>query len=527
MTSTSRKARRRIAALVVVAGVLFTACSNDGGSEGSPGGTSGSAAKADPAGIFKVGFALTQEGGTQVFGDPTVAENNATANDALYYLVYGRFMKQNEDGTLTPELAERGTIVDKDTIELVLRDGLKFSDGTPFDAAAVKAGLERSLAAKRTAAFLEPFFALKSVTVVNPTTVRLSVPGTAAGWYDTYIAQWQVSITKPGDTGEIPVGAGPMMIERYERGQELVLKKNPNYWNAKNVKVAGYEFIHIANDQTQAGTNALRNRQVDVTTLDPSQLGSVTGRLDVYKRISDRMISLMICKREGPMANVKARIALNKAINRDAINKAVFEGTSAAATEIWPKGHRFNDPELNDFLSYDPAAAKKLLKEAGYPDGFELDLYPVEFSGLPETAEVLKQQLAEVGITINIKSGGNYVNDYLIPKRLGLGLIPGGSVGLQKLSFWSGTTLGNPCEYSDPKLNAVVEQLSQVSQSEPKAEELWFEAEEIAVREALSGFLLFGSQLAAYDSERIGDMKPLVRGQYMVPDPVESYVKAG
>jgi ABC-type transport system substrate-binding protein len=527
MTSTSRKARRRIGALLVVAGVLFTACSSDGGSEGSPGDTSGSSAKADPAGVFKVGFALTQEGGTQVFGDPAVAENNATANDALYYLVYGRFMKENEDGTLTPELAESGTIVDKDTIELVLRDGLKFSDGTPFDAAAVKAGLERSLAANRTAAFLEPFFALKGVTVVNPTTVRLSVPGGAAGWYDTYIAQWQVSITKPGDTSEIPLGAGPMTVERYERGQELILKKNPNYWNAENVKVAGYEFIHVANDQTQAGTNALRNDQVDVTTVVASQLSTVTGKLATYKRVSDRMISLMICKREGPMANVKARIALNKAINREAINKVVFKGTSPPATDIWPEGHRFNDPELNDFLAYDPAAAKKLLKEAGYEDGFELDLYPVEFSGLPETAEVMKQQLAEVGITINIKSGGNYVNDYLTPKRLGLGLIPGGSVGLQKLSFWSGTTLGNPCEYSDPKLDALVEQLSQVSQSDPKAEELWLEAEQIAVREALSVFVVFGSQLAAYNTERIGDMKPLLRGQYMVPDPVESFVIAG
>jgi peptide/nickel transport system substrate-binding protein len=527
MTSTGRKARRRIGALVVVIGVLATACSSSGGSKGSSSSSSAPSAKADPAGIIKVGFALSQEGGTQVFGDPAVAENNATANDALYYLVYGRFMKQNEDGTLTPELAKSGTIIDKNTIELVLRDGLKFSDGTPFDAAAVKAGLERSLAANRTAAFLQPFFSLKAVTVVNPTTVRLSVPdGTAAGWYDTYIAQWQMSITKPGDTSEIPLGAGPMTIVRYDRGQKLVLKKNPSYWNAKNVKVGGYEFIHIANGQAQAGTNALRAGQIDVATIEPSQLPSVTGKLTTYQRVSDRSISMMICKRDGPMANVKARIALNKAIDREAINKVVFKGTSPAATEIWPKGNRFNDPKLNDFLSYDPVAAKKLLQEAGYPNGFELDLFPVEFSGLPETAEVIKQQLAQVGITINIKNGGNYVNDYLIPKHSGLGLVPGGTVGLAKLSFWSGTAIGNQCAYKDPKLDAVVAQLSQVSQSDPKAQELWFEVEKIVVGEALQGFLVFGSQLAAYDTQRIGNIKPLVRGQYMVPDPVLSYVKA-
>jgi peptide/nickel transport system substrate-binding protein len=481
----------------------------------------------DPNGIIKVGYSLVQQGGTQVFGDPAKAENNATAQDALYYLVYGRFMKQKEDGSFEPDLAKSGTIVDKNTIELVLRDGLKFSDGTPFDAAAVKAGLERSLAANRTAGFLQPFFSLKSVTVVNPTTVRLSVPdGTAAGWYDTYIAQWQVSITKPGDNSEIPLGAGPMMVASYERGAKLVMKKNPNYWNAKNVKAAGYDFVHIAEGSIEAGTNALKTGQIDVTRSDPSQLPALTGKFAVDKRISNQTISLMICKREGPMANAKARVALNKAIDRQAINDVVFKGTAAPATQMWPKGHRFNDPTLEKELAYDPAGAKKLLQEAGYPNGFSLDLYPVEFSGLPETAEVIKQQAAAVGITINIKNGTNYVNDYLLPKKLGLGLIPGGSVGLQKLNFWVGTTLGNPCNYDDPALTAIYNQIAQVSQTDPKAVELWHQAAGIVVKQGLGGFVLFRALLGAYNSERLGNLTPLVNGQFVVPDPVATYVKA-
>ena len=520
-------AAKRVGALVVLVALAITACSSSSKTSRSTGGTP-SSGKADPNGIVKIGYDLVQEGGVSVFGDPAAADNNGGAQDALYYLVYGRFMKQNDDGTLTPDLAKTAMVVDNRTIEIVLRDGLKFSDGTPLDAAAAKASLERNLATKNPVPFQDPFFAVKSVDVVNPTTLKLSIPdGTAPGWFDTYIAAWQVSLAKPGDTSDVPLGAGPMSVVRYDRGQQLTLKKNPNYWNAANVKFAGMEFVNTSAAQPASGMSALRSGQIDMVTTNPSQLDAVSGNLASYKRVSaTQNVWITMCKRDGPLANAKARLALNKAIDRGAINKVIFKGTSEPSTELWPKGHKFNDPKLNDLLAYDPAGAKKLLKEAGLERGFSVDIYPVEFAGIDETMEVMKQELAAVGITLNIKSGGNFVNDFLVPNKPGMGIYPGDSKGVQKLDDWVGTSLGNACDYNDPALTALREQIAKVSESDPKAIELWHQAEKMVLEQALGGFVLFRSTLAAYNTERLGNLKALFLGQFLVPDPVQSYVKA-
>jgi peptide/nickel transport system substrate-binding protein len=526
VTITGRRSRR-IGALVVVIALAITACSSSKKESSST--TEPSASKIDTNGVLRLGYALIQEGGLAAFGDPAKAGNNATANDALYYLIYGRFMKLNEDGTLTPDLAKSATIVDNNTIEIVLRDGLKFSDGTAFDAAAVKAGLDRSLAANNVASFQPAFFELETVEVVNATTVKLNFPGgTAAGWYDQFIGSWQVSIVKPGETNfELPAGAGPMMAVSYDAAQQFKLKRNPNYWNVKNVHFAGMDLTHVDFASPGSGLAALRSGQIDSVTTEASQIDTVTGDLKVYKRVSpDQNVWVHICKREGPLANAKVRTALNKLFDRDAINKTVFKDTAAPSTQLWPKGHKFNVPELDDEFAYDPAGAKKLLQEAGYADGFSVELYPIDFAGIGDVAEIFKQEAAKVGVTINIKTGGNYVNDFLVPKKAALGMYPGNSGGLLKLNGYTGASVGNVCAYDNPELTSIQQQLSKVSASDPKAVELWKDAAEIVVGEALSGFVLFRSQLAAYDSTRIGDMKALVLGQFLTPDPVVSYIKA-
>jgi ABC-type transport system substrate-binding protein len=479
--------------------------------------------------VIKVGYDLIQEPGTTILGDPVKASNNGNSTDGLYYLVFGRFMRQNADGTLTPQLAKSATIVDKNTIDIVLRDGETFSDGTPFDAAAVKAGLERNAASNNVAAFQQQFFSLKSVDVVSSTEVTLHIPdGSAGSWYDAYIGAWQTSITKPGQTDfSTPIGAGPMKIVSYARGQKLVLAKNDKYYDPKAVKVAGMEITHVAVGSPQSGLAAVKSGQLDMSFTDPAQLPALSGNIKSYARISsDQNIWLHMCKRSGPLANEKVRIAINKALDRDAINKAVFRGTAAPSTELYPAGHKFNDPSLNKLLAYDPAAAKKLLQEAGFGGGFSIDLYPLTFTGINEVAEVMKQELAAVGITLNIVNSSNYVNDYLLPQRDGMGIYGGNSVGVQKLNGWTGTGLGNICRWNDPQITELQKEIAGLSQSDPQAQALWYKAEKIVIGQALSGFLLFRSSLAVYNSSRLGDMSSVLLGQYVLPDPTVTYVKS-
>jgi peptide/nickel transport system substrate-binding protein len=534
---------RRWLALLMVFALAFTACGDDdddSGGESSDTTIAGDStatttapepeSESDPEGVISVGYDLVQAGITGVWVDPAAAKNNATANDSLFALVYGRFVTLGPDGELQPDLAESATVVDNNTVEIQLREGVTFSDGSPFDASAVKAGLDRSIASQNEEAYQPEFFSLETVEVTGPTTVKLSFPdGTAPSWFDTFIAAWQTSIVKAGETDFVkPTGAGPMVVESFEEGQSLVLRKNENYWNVDEVKVAGMEFVHIDNAQPQAGLGALRAGQLDVTFTDPSQLTALSGNIESYARISpDQVIWMHMCKRDGPLADARVRTAINKGIDREAINEAIFQGTAEPSTQMFPTGHKFNDPEVDDVLAYDPEGAKELLAEAGFADGITLDVYPIAFGGISETAEVMKQQLEAIGVTLNIKSTGmNYVEDFLKPQAAGIGIYPGNAVGAQKLNAWTGDGLGNVCSFNDPEITQLAADLASVSESTDEAIELWQQAEKKVVNEALGGFVLFRSALAAYDSERLGGLESLQLGQYVVPNPVKTFVKA-
>jgi peptide/nickel transport system substrate-binding protein len=535
VVGSTRRGIARACALLIVIGLLLAACSDDSGDSSAPGGSTQDTAAArdvDPNGVIKVGIDLQSQAGQQLGFDPTQLKPTANAYDGIWHLVYGRLMIQNADGSLTPDLAESATIVDTSTIEVVLRDDLTFSDGTPLDAAALKISLETAIANRATnePAYQAPFFALQSVTVVDPTTARLTIGGgTAASWYDAHIATWQTSIIKPSQTDwTIPIGGGPMVVDSFQPGQSLVMSRSETYWNADEVKLAGYEFVQISNEQPQSGIAALRTGQVDVTITDPTQLADVTGQLDTYARVDpNQTISMHICKKDGPLADAKFRAAVNKGIDRAAINEAVYGGLAEPATQLWPTGHKFNDPDIDDDLAYDVDGAKQLLQEAGYAQGATIDLHFIPFFGMDTIATVIKDQMQQIGVEVNIVTGSSYVTDFLEPNAPGLGLYNGGTPGVAKLNAWVGDGLGNVCDYSNLELTALYDQLRGVSQSEPEAVQLWHDASEIVVGEALGGFVFFRPALAAYDIERVGDMQSLVLGTYIVPDPMVTYVKAG
>jgi peptide/nickel transport system substrate-binding protein len=534
VTDIHRPGIARIAAVLAVIALLLAACSSDDTDDATATSTGATAVPTDvdPNGVIRVGIDLQSQAGQQLGFDPTQLKPTANAYDGIWYLVYGRLMTQNGDGSLTPDLADSATIVDASTIEVVLRDDLTFSDGTALDAAALKASLETALANRSTneAAYQAPFFALDSVTVTDPTTARLTVGGgTAASWYDAYIAGWQTSIIKPDQTDwTIPIGGGPMVVDSFESGRSLVMSRNDRYWNADAVKLAGYDFVQISNEQPQSGIAALRAGQVDLTITDPTQLADVTGQLDSYARVDpNQTISMHICKKDGPLADARFRAAVNKGIDRDVINDAVYGGLAEPATQLWPAGHKFNDPDLDDDLAYDVEGAKQLLQEAGYGQGATIDLHFIPFFGMETVATVFKDQMRQIGVEVNIVAGASYVTDFLEPNAPGLGLYNGGTPGVAKLNAWVGDGLGNVCDYSNPQLSALYEQLRGVSQSEPEAVELWHQADEIVVGEALGGFVFFRPALAAYDTDRVGDVQSLVLGTYIVPDPLVTYIKAG
>jgi peptide/nickel transport system substrate-binding protein len=526
---------RRLVALLMVGGLLLAACSSGSDGDSSPNITGSSsdtseATDVDPNGILNIGYDISQSGVDWDFNALRFVTGSANSNDSLWSLPYARLMKPTLEGKNEPDLATSVDIVDKNTINITLREGLKFSDGSPLDANAVKASYEAVLAAEpnNTNGYLPPFYKLKTITVNSPTTLTLGFPdGTAASWSDQYVSTWAGSIFKFGGPDPLnPIGAGPFKITGYTPGQSYTMEKNPNYWNAENVKIAGVKIQQVVFAQPQSGLAAVQSGQVDVTFSEPNLISSMTGNIKPVVKVSPNSAAMMhFCKASGPLADAKVRQAINKALDREAISEAVYSGTAEPQTEPWPEGHRLWNPEAAETLAYDPEGAKQLLADAGYPNGFDVNMYPIQAFGLVDTAAVVQQQLKAVGINVTIVPTTDYVGQYLSPNTAGIGLYPSNTPGPQKLVSWTGDSMGNVCDYKNPEIDRLAQALGGTSEQSEEAVDLWHQVDTLVTDEALSGFIVFTSAIGAYNADRIGNMEPWPIGNYIIPDVSKSYIK--
>jgi peptide/nickel transport system substrate-binding protein len=440
-------------------------------------------------------------------------------------------MRRGPAGELVPDLAESASVLDPTTIEVKVRPGVTFSDGTPFDAAAVKAGLDRTLASGNTVGFVDSFYDLESVVVVDPLTVRLSVPGgTAANWFDSYISSWESTIVKPGETNfDAPIGAGPMTLERYRPGTSLSLARSDTYWDEDSIRIGGLELIGVtANDQL-AGVNALAAGQVDMAPATVQLIPSLGAGNEAYVvENPNRLMIFQLCKKDGPLADPRVRKAIAMAVDRDAINEALFGGTYTVARGLWPDGHRLHDPTVDDDVDFDLARARQLLEQAGYGGGIALDAYVLQLAGMPELTQIVQQSLAEIGVTIEIHPALNYVDDFLLPQKPGFGVVPNIGSDRQKLDQWTGSGLANACKYDDPELDQLRTRLAALSDSTDEAVDLWHEIERKAIGDdVLSVPLLFAATVVGYDPSVVADPSVLpVSTQLYLPDPRTTYVRA-
>jgi peptide/nickel transport system substrate-binding protein len=524
-----RRRLRAVLAIPLIALVLAAGCSS-GGSSSSSGGSSsaGGGGEIDPAGVLRVGYDLRPQQGGGWYFDPTEAASSV--HEGWLYMLYGRLLRPTQEGDLVPDQAESTLVVDPNTIDITVRAGQTFSDGTPFDAAAVKAGLERNLALGDRAVFSEPFFDLTAVDVTSPSTVRLTIAdGKAASWHDTFLPGFQTTITKPGQTDFTdPIGAGPFTMTSYRPEQSVTYVKNAGYWDAASIQLGGIDVVQVGIDQSASGSAALQADQVDLTATDASQLPVLVGDLDLYSQTDpNQTVSLQMCKREGPLADARVRQAINKAIQREDLSAAIYADTASPATGPWPADHRFSDPALAGELAYDVDGARALLAEAGYGNGLDLDMYVVSGLGLPEAAEVLEQQLAEIGVRLSIILPPNYVADFLNAQKPGLGLYPGGAENREKLNQWSGDATSNTCKYENAELNALIAQLATVSDSSDEAVQLWHQIDQIVIDDALSGFVLFRSRLAGLNTSTVGAVDLWPQGSVIIPDPRGTWMSAG
>jgi peptide/nickel transport system substrate-binding protein len=309
---------------------------------------------------------------------------------------------------LEPDLAEKWTLApDNVTYTFTLRDGLKFSDGSPIKASDVKFSLER-LRDTKDSVMGSMYKIISKIDVPDDKTVVIVTEKPSApllsmlAMFAASIVPESVVKAEGDDFGTKPVGAGAFSLKNWAHGDKVELVKNPNYWEASRVKLDGVDWLYVPDDNTRM--LKLQAGEVDAAIFVPFNMVAQLQQnkdIDVHLDPSSREDFLIINEQHKPLDNVKVRQAICQAIDREAIVKAVLFGNGKVANSFIPGGALYYNPD-NPTCKYDPDAAKKLLADAG-ADNLNLKLLIDSGNSVnDQTAVLIKDNLAKIGINTDI-----------------------------------------------------------------------------------------------------------------------------
>lgn len=313
------------------------------------------------------------------------------------------------DGTLKPWLAVSWTNIDPKTWRFVLRRDVAFSNGKPFNAAAVAASVDYMANRARLAtdglvrSDLPP---LESARAVDEFTVEI-VTKNPVPTFPRYAAV--VFVPEPGafaalgpdEFAKAPVGTGPFMLEKWEPNKATF---NAFAGSWRKPKMARLEIIELP-DATSRVQAIISGRADIAVGLGPDDVQALeaAGHKGVSWRDGGVSAISLVNTREGSLSDVRVRRALNLAVNRAPIIDIIFQGQTVAANQPAARGVLGYMAELPQ-LAFDPLKAKALLAEAGYPQGFKFVMETSVNSGASISAyQQVAADLAKVGVTMEIR----------------------------------------------------------------------------------------------------------------------------
>jgi peptide/nickel transport system substrate-binding protein len=353
--------------------------------------------------------------------------HNLGPNNAVADSIFDTLIHQNDKQQLVPGLAVSWKAVDDTTWIFNLRKGVKFHDGTPFTADDVLFTFKRVPNVPNSPSSFATFTKGKTLTKIDDYTVQIKtdkpMPLTPNDVSQVAIISKKAAngaSTEDFNSGKAAIGTGPFKFVKWVPGDRLILQRNDNYWGPKpEWAVVNIRVIKSA----PARVAALLSGDVDfidnVPTTDISRLKKEPG-LSLSQGVSNRVIYLHMdqfrddspyvkAKDGGPIKNPlkdkRVREAISKAINRDLIVERVMEGVAIPAGQLLPEGFFGVSPNLKP-EKYDPEGAKRLLAEAGVPDGFQLTIHGPNdrYINDAKIAEAIAQMLTRVGIKTAVET---------------------------------------------------------------------------------------------------------------------------
>jgi len=377
-------------------GPILAACSSpsSGGSSSSAPATSGGdlviARTADPTSL-----------------DPSPVFDNEAIWTVLMLYDCLYTVKPDGQGSLPWLVSAQDLSSDKQTWTFTLKPGIKFSDGSPLQAADVKYTLERS--AKGPNGYI--LAAVDSIDAPDASTIVIH---TRHPWgpllgdlslYSNGIVPKDLRGASPQEFFKQPIGTGPFMFDHWTKGQELKLVRNPHYWQEGKPILDSVTFSVVPDDNTRV--LQLRGGQADVIEFPPfSTVTSLQNDPDLGVTLfpSTWVSYIAMNENKDEFADVHVRRAINYAIDKDSIIKSVLFGHGTPANSFFSPSWGFYS-KATPFYDFDVSKAKQELASSGFPQGFQAEFAIVAGDSVNSAvAQIVQANLKPLGIDLQIRS---------------------------------------------------------------------------------------------------------------------------
>ena len=319
---------------------------------------------------------------------------------SIVHSIFDPLVGFDADGTLRPIAAERFELIDDVTWEVALRPGMTFHDGSPVTSAAILRGFD--LVKGSDSQVADIFGVIENIDELDDLTARITVSAPSP-WLPAQMTSWHVLVPE-GFEAEVPVGSGPYIFDSWSQGEEITLRRFTDYIpsQAKGAAIAETVRYHFVPDVTTRSSNVLSGTS-DIGTFMPiDALGAFSDdKVELKTTAVAGSWFIRVATEAAPFDDARVRQALNLALDLDSFVGALVHEGSTRIASIYPGPVSMGfDAELAPY-AYDPEAAKALLAEAGYADGFDARM-DLSSDASKAIAEAMVSQWAEIGVNVEI-----------------------------------------------------------------------------------------------------------------------------
>jgi peptide/nickel transport system substrate-binding protein len=338
--------------------------------------------------------------------DLTATPASATAGVVFNNIQEG-LVKLDRQGKIVPSLAERWHTADNRNYTFFLKKGVRFHSGRELKAPDVKYAFDRAMNPETKHPYVRDYDAIGDIIVKDDYTITFALKSLNANFLHNVARQGSVIYPREAvDTMKShPIGTGPFRFEEWVRGDRIVLVKNPEY-HVKGLPRLDRVTIRFISDPN-AVLAALKAGDVDASTfgLGPEHVQDVQkdARFQVLVGDTTNDVILAMNNSRKPYTDARVRRAMTQGINKqDVLKGAMFGMGKVLGSNVDPLNPYYVD--MSKAVPFDPAAAKKLLTEAGYPNGFEtvLKVSP-QYYYTVRSGEVIAENLKKIGVNVKIE----------------------------------------------------------------------------------------------------------------------------